>query len=93
MRSAGVEEASLHSGLPSVRSIIYLMGSKLSDVNPYLRDPAIRKEGLWVSAKTSSAIEGIREPFAKRSVSAVYRKRGSNVRAARNGRKTGGSPR
>jgi len=69
------------------------MGSKLSETNPYLRDPAIRKEGLWVSAKTSSAIEGIREPFAKRSVSAVYRKRGSNVRAARNGRRTGGSPR
>lgn len=67
------------------------MGSKLSDVNPYLRDPAVRKEGLWVSAKTSSAIEGIREPFAKRNAAAVSRRRGSNVRAARNARKTGGS--
>ena len=68
------------------------MGSKLSDVNPYLRDPAIRKEGLWVSAKTSSAIEGIREPFAKRTTT-VSRKPGPSGRAARNGRRTGGSPR
>ena len=63
------------------------MGSKLSDVNPYLRDPKVREEGLWVSAKTSSAIEGIHEPFSKRNTAAVSRKRSSNVRAVRNGRK------
>ena len=85
-------EASSHSGLASVRSIIEPMGSKLSDVNPYLRDPQVRKEGLWVSAKTSSAIEGIREPYAKRAA-AVSPKSVSSRRAARNGRRTGGSPR
>ena len=63
------------------------MKSKLSDINPYLRDPATRREGLWVSAKTSSAVEGIREPFAKRAGASV--RPAANGRAARNGRKNG----
>ena len=41
------------------------MSKKLSAANLYLRDPVVRKEGLWVSAKTSSAVEGIRQPFSK----------------------------
>ena len=63
------------------------MKSKLSDVNPYLSDPATRREGLWVSAKTSSAVEGIREPFAKRAGASV--RAAANGRVARNGRKNG----
>lgn len=42
------------------------MSQKLSASNAYLRDPETRKEGLWLSAKTSSAIEGIRRPFVMR---------------------------
>lgn len=41
------------------------MSKKLSDSNPYLRDPEVRKKSLWVSVKSSSAIEGIHHPFAK----------------------------
>ena len=37
---------------------------KLAKYNAFLRSPATAEAGLWVSAKTSSAIEGIREPFA-----------------------------
>lgn len=33
--------------------------------NPYLRSAAKRKKLLYLSVKTSSAIEGIRHPFAK----------------------------
>jgi hypothetical protein len=69
------------------------MKSKLSTANPYLRDPVIRREGLWVSAKTSSAVEGIREPFAKRGVTAASAKSASKGRAARIGRKSGESQR
>jgi hypothetical protein len=36
------------------------MGSKLIDVNPYLRDPVKRKRALLRSVVSSSAIEGIR---------------------------------
>ena len=39
------------------------MGSKLSAVNPYLRDPIARKRGVFTSVSSSSAIEGIRSPF------------------------------
>ena len=69
------------------------MKSKLLATNPYLRDAAVRKEGLWVSAKTSSAIEGIREPFAKRGAATVSGKSSANARASHNGRKSGGSHR
>jgi hypothetical protein len=37
---------------------------KLSKFNRFLRSPAKAEAGLWISAKTSSAIEGIRQPFA-----------------------------
>lgn len=33
--------------------------------NPHLKSPAGRKAALRLSAKTSSAVEGIRAPFAK----------------------------
>lgn len=35
----------------------------LAETNPYLRDPEMRKRLLFNSAKTSSAVEGIRAPF------------------------------
>ena len=62
------------------------MSKKLSIANPYLRDPVVRKESLWVSAKTSSAVEGIRQPFSKKT----------KPTASPNGRsaaKNGGPPR
>jgi hypothetical protein len=34
--------------------------SKLSDVNPYLRDPVKRERAVLTSVASSSAIEGIR---------------------------------
>lgn len=37
----------------------------LSRSNPHLKSPAARKAGLRRSAQTSSAVEGIRAPFAK----------------------------
>ena len=39
------------------------MSSKLSAVNPYLRDPVVRKRTVFTSVSSSSAIEGIRAPF------------------------------
>jgi Fic family protein len=36
------------------------MKTRLSDVNPYLRDPAKRKRAMLKSVISSSAIEGIR---------------------------------
>ena len=39
------------------------MSSKLSTVNPYMRDPATRERSVLRSVATSSAIEGIRVPF------------------------------
>ena len=46
-----------------VRWYSYTMGSKLSDVNPFLRNPTIRKRSVFNSVASSSAIEGIRAPF------------------------------
>jgi len=37
----------------------------LKQSNPYLKAAAARKAALRVSAQTSSAVEGIRSPFAK----------------------------
>lgn len=37
----------------------------LKQSNPHLKSAAARKAALRVSAQTSSAIEGIRAPFAK----------------------------
>jgi hypothetical protein len=39
------------------------MSTKLSAVNPYLRDPIVRKSMTIRSVVTSSAIEGIRAVF------------------------------
>lgn len=69
------------------------MKSKLSSSNPYLRDPIVRKEGLWISAKTSSAVEGIHEPFAKRATTTGADKPAARRRAARSARTNGGSRR
>jgi hypothetical protein len=37
---------------------------KLTKSNRFLRSPEAAASALWVSAKTSSAVEGIRQPFA-----------------------------
>lgn len=47
------------------------MGKKLSVVNFYLLDPAIRQESVYRSVASSSAIEGIRAPFEKNSRTAA----------------------
>ena len=39
--------------------------SKLSAINPYLPEPAIRERAVLKSVATSSAIEGIRAPFRR----------------------------
>ena len=39
---------------------------KLTDTNPYLKPGPAREAGLHMSAKTSSAVEGIRAPFNKK---------------------------
>jgi len=41
------------------------MSTKLSSLNPYLRDPAVRKRTVMRSVLTSSAIEGIRGAFKR----------------------------
>lgn len=41
------------------------MSKSLLTTNPYLRDPKTRWTALRVSAASSSAVEGIRKPFAK----------------------------
>jgi hypothetical protein len=41
------------------------MGSKLTDTNPYLRDPVQRARMVLRSVAGSSAIEGIHHPFKK----------------------------
>jgi hypothetical protein len=38
--------------------------ASLLEQNPYLRDPKKRAESIRLSAATSSAVEGIRKPFA-----------------------------
>ncbi|MBE2244495.1 MAG: hypothetical protein IAE86_17195 [Burkholderiaceae bacterium] len=44
-----------------------MAGMALEQSNPHLKSAAARKAALRVSAQTSSAVEGIRAPFAKRS--------------------------
>jgi hypothetical protein len=41
-----------------------MRGMKLSKSNRFLRSPKAAAYALWVSARTSSAVEGIRQPFA-----------------------------
>jgi hypothetical protein len=40
---------------------------KLTDINPYLKPGPAREAALYISAKTSSAVEGIRAPFNKKN--------------------------
>jgi hypothetical protein len=40
------------------------MATSLLQQNPWLRDPVKREAALRVSAASSSAVEGIRKPFA-----------------------------
>ena len=40
-------------------------GMKLSQSNPFLLDKTAAKASLIVSARTSSGIEGIRQPFER----------------------------
>lgn len=40
------------------------MAASLLQQNPYLRDPVARRAALRISAASSSAVEGIRKPFA-----------------------------
>jgi hypothetical protein len=42
-----------------------ISGMKLKQSNSYLKSAADRKATLRISAETSSAVEGIRAPFAK----------------------------
>jgi len=62
-----------------------MMSKKLSAANHYLRDPVVRKEGLWVSAKTSSAVEGIRQPFSKDALRTVSGSSATGRAVAKNG--------
>lgn len=41
------------------------MSKSLIETNPFLRDPKVRRVALRISAASSSAVEGIRKPFAK----------------------------
>jgi hypothetical protein len=40
------------------------LAAKLLSSNPYLRDPATRQKSVREAAASSSAVEGIRRPFA-----------------------------
>jgi hypothetical protein len=42
----------------------YNSAMTLKQANPYLKSASTRAEALWVSAQTSSAVEGIHRPFA-----------------------------
>ncbi|MHB1590812.1 MAG: hypothetical protein ACYCTW_04665 [Sulfuricella sp.] len=48
---------------PGIMPYNSTMSSKLSTVNPYLRDPVLRQRSVLKSVATSSAIEGIFAPF------------------------------
>lgn len=43
------------------------MAARLSTTNPYMRDPATREYLVYRSVASSSAVEGIREPFRKKA--------------------------
>ena len=60
------------------------MGKKLSVINFYLLDPAVRRESVYRSVASSSAIEGIRAPFATDTRITV--KSASKARAKSNGK-------
>ena len=60
------------------------MGKKLSVTNLYLLNPAVRRESVYRSVASSSAIEGIRAPFAKNS--GIFANSMSKFRAKSNGK-------
>ena len=41
------------------------MGKKLTASNPYLSDPVKRKNAVFLTVSSSSAIEGIYKPFKR----------------------------
>lgn len=47
------------------------MTANLLSSNPYLRDPATRKKSVRMAAASSSAVEGIYQPFMAPKESAV----------------------
>lgn len=49
------------------------MKTSLRDSNPWLRDPGRRAELLRISAASSSAIEGIVQPFRTKAATTVTR--------------------
>jgi hypothetical protein len=60
------------------------MGKKLSVINFYLLGPAMRQESVHRSVASSSAIKGIRAPFAK--ASRILAKSASKSHAKSNGK-------
>jgi hypothetical protein len=54
------------------------VSKSLLATNPYLRDPEARRAALEVSAASSSAVEGIRKPFAKRDSDTASAKNGGH---------------
>jgi len=57
------------------------MATSLLHSNIYVRDPAKREAALRVSAASSSAVEGIRKPFAASALYATHAKPVSRKRA------------
>ncbi|MEO6263613.1 MAG: hypothetical protein ABIO58_01365 [Luteimonas sp.] len=55
--------------------------ASLLQQNPWLRDPKTRGKSMRIAAASSSAVEGIRKPFAavKKSVTAASRKKAKSV--------------
>ncbi len=61
------------------------MPKTLIATNPYLRDPKARRAALLISAATSSAVEGIRKPFAAAEDKSDTVIRGDSRKAAKSG--------
>jgi hypothetical protein len=59
------------------------MPKTLIATNPYLRDPKARRAALLISAATSSAVEGIRKPFAAAESTATTESRTAHRKAAK----------
>jgi hypothetical protein len=53
------------------------MGTTLLKQNPWLRDPKARAEALRVAAASSSAVEGIRKPFANKKLKGGASRKGA----------------
>jgi hypothetical protein len=55
------------------------MAARLSTTNSYMRDPATRERLVYRSVASSSAVEGIREPF-RRKATVLGKKAGPSAR-------------